>query len=40
MNKSNLILNYRAVIKSRGQGFPQATMSVVPSYFYWKIEEK
>ena len=38
MDKSNLLLNYRDVIK--GWGFPQATMSVVPGYFYWKIEEK
>ena len=22
-----------------GQGFPPATMSVAPGYFYWKIEE-
>ena len=30
----------RAVITSRGPGIPPASLSVVPSYFYWKIEEK
>ena len=27
-------------LRAGGRGFPQATMSVVPGYFYWKIEEK
>ena len=35
-----IILIPRAVIKRGGWGFPQATMNVTPSYFYWKIEEK
>ena len=27
-------------LRAGGRGFPPATMSVVPGYFYWKIEEK
>ena len=27
-------------LRAGGQGFSPATMSVAPSYFYWKIEEK
>ena len=29
-----------AVIKSRGLGFPPATMNVAPGYFHRKIEPK
>ena len=29
-----------AVIKSRGLGFPPATMNVTPGYFHRKIEPK
>jgi len=32
--------NTQVVIKSRGQGFPQATVNVAPSYFHKEIEEK
>ena len=28
----------KVFIKSRGQGFTPATMSVAPGYFYWKIK--
>ena len=27
-------------LRAGGRGFSPATMSVVPGYFYWKIEEK
>ena len=27
-------------LRARGQGFPPPTMSVVPGYFHWKIEQK
>ena len=34
-------ISVRAVIKTNGgQGFPPATMNMVPSYFRKKIEEK
>ena len=26
-------------LRAGGQGFPPATVSVAPDYFYWKIEE-
>ena len=26
-------------LRAGGWGFPPATMSVAPGYFYWKIEE-
>ena len=31
----NFVKN-RAVIKSRGPGFPLSTINVVPGYFHWK----
>ena len=31
----NFVKN-RAVIKSRGRGFPPSTINVGPGYFYWK----
>ena len=34
------VLNTGLSIRFKGQGFPLAAMSVVPGYFYWKIEEK
>ena len=36
----NYSKNTQVVIKSRGQGFPQATVNVAPGYFHSKIEEK
>ena len=34
------VLNTGLSIRFKGQGFPPASMGVVPSYFYWKLEEK
>ena len=38
---NNMELHIRSGLSLRagGRGFPPATMSVAPGYFYWKIEE-
>ena len=39
-DKTDTFLDRGLSLRAGGRGFPPATMSVVPGYFYWKIEEK